>query len=262
MTNGIILTIDLTEPCGGSGISAAIKTAASLEGHAQTAVTGVAVQNHHKVTDFHAVPPQIVLGQIHAALDTYKVGAILVGLLPDIDTINAVGALLEKLNRSIPVIVDPIIASRDGRRFLDKAAVDALKRYVFPYADLLMPNITEAEILTGQSIQDAAVLEHVAEMLLTLGPRNVFLKGFGLSEGDITEIYVDERRTEVFNSKRLTDKPVHGVGATLAAAAAVLVAQGNTPRQSVTNARIYLENCIRRALAQGSDTITLQHFVH
>jgi len=242
--SGIILTIDASDSCSGSGINAAIRTAAALGGYAQTAVTAVSVQTPERVVGIFPVPPRVVADQIRAALSTYKVGAILIGLLPNKEMINAVGDLLDSLKTPPPIIVDPIMASRQGQRFLDKDAIDALKRRILLKADLLMPNVYEAEALTGETIKDDTVMEHAAEMLLTLGPRNVFLKGSVLGIDQIYEIYVDDRRTQVFTRNRIEGKQTHGAGSVLAAAVATLVAQGNTPRQSVTNARGYLENVI------------------
>ncbi|NBX67076.1 MAG: bifunctional hydroxymethylpyrimidine kinase/phosphomethylpyrimidine kinase [Proteobacteria bacterium] len=260
MTNGVILSIDASDPTGGSGINAAIKTAAALGGYAQSVITGVTVQTLEQTLGIHPVPPTVVTDQIRAALTSFPVNAILIGLLPSEAIIDAVADALEKLSSRPPIIVDPIIASRDGKKFLDKPAVDALKRRIFVMADLLLPNITEAEILTSIPIIDEPSMEKAAEMLLTLGPRNVFLKGDSLSTEQIYEIYVDDRRTQVFNRDRIESKRTHGAGATLAAAVATLIAQGSTPRESVTRARSYVENAIRNAPDLGSENGPLGHF--
>jgi len=251
----------MSDPCGGSGINAAIKTVAALDGYCQAAVTAVSVQTPDAMLGIWPVPAAVVIDQIRASFTSFKVGAILLGLMPSKDIIDGIGDLLDNLNPKIPVIVDPIISSRDGKRFLDKPAIDAFKRRILIHADLLTPNVMEAENLTGLTIKDEATMEHAAEMLLTLGARNVFLKGGDLGMDKIYEIYVDDRRTQVFESERLVSKKTHGAGATLAAAAAIMVAQGMTPRESVTQARIYLEETIKGALDMGNENGPVNHFV-
>lgn len=261
MPNGIVLSIDMTDPSGGGGINAAIKTVHALGGYAQAAVTGVSVQTPDQMLGIWPVPAAVVVDQIRAAFTSFSVSAILIGLLPNKDIIDGVGSFLDNLNPRIPVLVDPVIAARDGKRFLEKSDIDALKRRILIHADLLMPNIKEAETLTGLTIRDPQAMEHAAEMLLTLGARNVFLKGDGLIQDRIYDIYVDDRRTQVFESPRLQSKKTHGAGTTLAAAAAIMVAKGNTPRESVTHARAYLEDAIRNAPDLGHECGPVGHIV-
>lgn len=251
----------MSDPCGGSGINAAIKTVAALDGYCQAALTAVSVQTPEAMLGIWPVPAHVVVDQMRAAFTSFKVGCILLGLLPGKDTIDGVGDLLDNMSPKIPVIVDPVISSRDGKRFLDKPDVDALKRRILIHADLLTPNVAEAENLTGLTIRDKTTMEHAAEMLLTLGARNVFMKGGDLVMDKIYEIYVDDRRTQVFESERLASKKTHGAGATLAAAAAALIAQGNSPRDSVTQARVYLEETIRGARDMGNEIGPVNHFV-
>lgn len=245
MTDGIILSIDATDLLGHAGVNAAMATSARLGAHARTAVTGVGVRTEDQTLGIYPVSGAVVSDQIRAALTSSTVGAILIGLLPTREIVDAVGDALEKLDKRPPLIVDPILASRDGKKFLDKAAVDALKRRILVMADLLMPNIPEAEGLTGLSVHDEATMEHAAEMLLTFGPRNVFLKGNTLTLDQTYEIYVDERRTQVFTGERYAERPLYGAGAILASAVSIYIARGSTPRQAVTDARGYLENLIK-----------------
>lgn len=253
MSNGVILTIDVTDPCGGSGINAATKTAAALGGYAQAVVTGVTVQTPSEMLGVHHMSAVVVADQMRAAFTSFPVSAILIGLLPNQEIIETVADAIALLNPRPPIIVDPIIRSRTGQQFLDKNAVDALKRRILVLADLLLPNVDEAENLTGLHIYDEKTLEHAAEMILTYGPRNVFIKGDMLSTEQIYEIYIDERRTEVFNRERVESQRTHGAGSTLAAAVATLVALGNTPRESVRQARLYVEEAIRNAPNYGGE---------
>ena len=261
MSNGIVLSVDMSDPSGGTGINAAIKTVHALDGYCQAAVTAVSVQTPDAMLGIWPVPGAVVVDQIRAAFTSFEVGAILLGLMPSKDIIDGIGDLLDVMSPKIPVIVDPVISSRDGKRFLDKPAIDAFKRRILIHADLLTPNVMEAENLTGLTIRDEPTMEHAAEMLLTLGARNVFLKGGDLGMDKIYEIYVDDRRTQVFQSERLGSKKTHGAGATLAAAAAAMIAQGNTPRESITLARAYLEETIKGAVDMGGDFGPVNHFV-
>lgn len=262
--NGVVLSVDMSDPSGGAGVNAAIKTAHAFGGYCAAAVTGVSVQTPEQMLGIWPVPAAVVSDQIRATFTSFRVGCILLGLMPGKDIIDAVGDFLDNLNPRVPVIVDPVICSRDGKRFLDKPDIDALKRRILIHADLLLPNITEAENLTGLAVKDEAGMEHAAEMLLTLGARNVFLKGEAQGTGRIYEIYVDERRTQVFEGERVDTARTHGAGSTLAAAVAILVAQGSTPREAVTAARGYLHDAIRSAPdinADGSSAGPLNHFV-
>lgn len=250
---GTVLTIDMTDPTCGSGITAAVKTIHALGGYALSAVSAVTVQQPGKLTSIHKMPAQLISDQIRAALASFSVDTILIGMLPGHEAIDAIGDILDGLQPRCPVILDPVINSRDGYHLLEKLDVDALKRRLLIHADLLMPNLQEAESLTGLHIRDPETMEHACEMLMTLGCKSVFLKGETIYENRIFDIFMDDRRVQVFEGERLNSKRVHGAGSTIAAAVAVSIAQRMDPREAVARARAYLDDAIRNAPDLGNE---------
>lgn len=245
MTQQTVLCIDVTDPSGCNGLNAAIRTIHGLGGHAQTVVSAVTVQTPEQVLGLYKIPTNVVVDQMRAAFSSFPVGVVLIALVPDKDTIDGIADMLDSLETRPKVIIDPIIFSRDGKRFLEKDDLDQLKKRLIANADLLMPNLLEAQTLSGLTIDNEASMENAAEMLLTLGCRNVFMKGLGLTRKNIYDIYADDRRTQVFESEMITAKQTYGAGAILAAAVATKMAAGQTPRESVTQSRMYLEDMLR-----------------
>lgn len=245
-----ILCIGQSDSCAGTGIQADIKTAQAFGVYAATVVTAVCAQNTQGIQEIYPIPHEIVAEQIRVVAEDIAPLVVKTGMLVNEAVINAVGDYLDVIqDTEVRVVIDPVMTSRSGRVLLDKPAKDALKRRLLIRAEVLTPNIHEAEDLTGLSIRDLDEMMHAAEMLKTLGVRNVILKGGGLADAEVYDVIADARGVEVYATPRIPGKATHGAGTTLSAGLAAGLAQGMEVWDAFIRAREYLN----RAIAAGGD---------
>ena len=254
---GRVLVVAGSDSGGGAGIQADIKTITALGGYAMTAITALTAQTTEGVFGIHEVPADFVSDQIRLVLRDLGADCVKIGMLHRPDVIDAVADALQAEASGVPVVVDPVMVAKGGHALLTPDAVVSLRRRIVSMADVLTPNIPEAETLVGESeIQGSALAERVLE----LGPTAVLLKG-GHAEGPtVVDILVERRRDPyVLESPRITSTNTHGTGCTLASAIAVGFAQGLNVRAAVERARTYVQEAIRRAPGYGRGHGPLNH---
>lgn len=258
-----VLTVAGSDPSGGAGIQADLKTLTALGVYGAAAITAVTVQNTRGVSDVMAVPASVVAAQIDAVLGDIGADVVKTGMLGNIDVVRVVAARVERLN----LVVDPVILASDGRELLSPDGVRALLDELVPRAALVTPNVPEAERLTGVSIQTLDDAARAAERLLERGAAAVLIKGGHLPgealPGD-DERVVDLLRTldgeEVrFEGPRVRTRAGRGTGCTLASAIAAGIAEGWTLRDAIQRARDYVEAALRAAPPLGGGTWPLWH---
>ncbi|HEY5227747.1 MAG TPA: hydroxymethylpyrimidine/phosphomethylpyrimidine kinase, partial [Opitutaceae bacterium] len=171
-----ILSIAGSDSGGGAGIQADQRTIRALGGHALTAVTAVTAQDTRGIQAWEAVSPRILEAQILSALAGFRVAAAKTGLLPGAGAVRAAAAALSR-SRGLPLVVDPVLASTSGTRFLTDQGIRELKKRLFPLASLITPNWPEAELLTGLRVQSHAEAELAALALARECGRPVLVKG-------------------------------------------------------------------------------------
>ena len=170
------LTIAGSDSCGGAGIQADIKTMSALGCYAASVITAVTVQNTMGVSAVHAVPPEIVAGQIRAVMDDIKPRAVKVGMVNDIDTINAIADTLANYDIQ-HLVVDPVMVATSGARLMQDEAVEVFTKKLLPMASLLTPNVPEAEVLAGIPINDKDSMEKAAHIIHSKGCKALLIKG-------------------------------------------------------------------------------------
>ena len=175
-----LLIIAGSDPSGGAGIQADIKTALAFGVYAQTAITAVTVQDTTKVFSVNPVAPDIVRGQIEAALNDIGADAIKIGMLATADIAAAVADVLE--TNTIPLVLDTVLLSSSGTPLLDEAGVMILRKRLFRRAALVTPNLPETEALTGIYPSSEHRLRNAAMVFKMLGNEGVLFKG-GHGEG-------------------------------------------------------------------------------
>ena len=255
-----ILCIGMSDSSAGTGIQADIKTIQALGGYAATVITAVCVQNTVDVFDMYPIPEQIVEAQMKAVMDDFRPQIVKVGMLGSEAIINAVGDFLEaNADGNLQLVVDPVMVGRIGKMLLDKPARDALKRRLLIYADVITPNLREAQELTGLTIRDIDDMKHAAEMLMTLGCRSVIVKGGALSSDKIYNVYFDDHGAEVFDQPRFDSKATHGAGTTLSSGIAAGLAKGLRPKEAFVVAQLFLIEAIRSAEVIGSGFGPVNH---
>jgi len=247
------LTIAGSDSGAGAGIQADSRTIGAFGGHALTAITAITAQNTTGVLAWRAVPPDLIRLQIEAVLADFSVKAVKTGLLPGPEAILAVVAAL-KSHANLPLIVDPVIASTSGTRFLSGAGIRALRQKLLPRATLVTPNLPEAEALTGVRIRSAAGVERAALRLLETGCGAVLVKG-GHGRGATCRdcLMTSAGLLHWFESPRIATRNTHGTGCVLSAAIATALAAGVPLPHAVDGARRFLLQSLRsgRSLRWG-----------
>lgn len=235
-----VLAIGGSDPSGGAGIQADIRTITALGAYACAAITLLTAQNSGAVAAVWKVPGRRVRAQLETLLADVSVQAIKIGALGSQSTARAVAEVLEALPE-LPVVLDPVHRASAGPWLLDRGARRVLLERLVPRATLLTPNLLEAASLTGTAPpEDVAGMHDGARRLLGLGARAVLLKGGHLRPNEtegVVDIYADCSGVEELRGTRIAGGPFHGSGCVLASAAAVALARGETPFRAALAAR-------------------------
>ncbi len=256
---GRVLIIAGSDSGGGAGIQADIKTVTMLDAYAATAITALTAQNTEGVFGVLPIPPDFIRRQIEVVLDDIGADAIKTGMLHDATVIEAIAAALQKRAAGIPLVVDPVMVAKGGARLIDPDALEALKRLLIARADILTPNLPEAEILCGTTMSNTAEMRASGESLLALGCRAVLVKGGHLSGEIVSDVLVTNAGARVWESPRIATRHTHGTGCTLASAIAAGLAQGLDIESAVDRARIYVQRAIASAPGLGRGHGPLDH---
>jgi hydroxymethylpyrimidine/phosphomethylpyrimidine kinase len=256
---GRVLIIAGSDSGGGAGIQADIKTVTMLDAYAATAITALTAQNTEGVFGILPIAPAFIRQQIEVVLDDIGTDAVKTGMLHDAAVIEAVAAVLEERAAGIPLVVDPAMVAKGGARLIDPDALYALKRLLIARAEILTPNLPEAEILSGKEIATPAEMRAAGETLLSLGCRAVLVKGGHLSGDTVADVLVTPAGARVWESPRLQTRHTHGTGCTLASAIATGLAQGLDTETAIDRARAYVQKAIAGAPGLGRGHGPLDH---
>jgi hydroxymethylpyrimidine/phosphomethylpyrimidine kinase len=241
-----VLTIAGSDSGAGAGIQADARTIHALGGYACTAITAITAQNTRGVAAWRAEPPAMITAQIEAVLADFDVRAIKTGLLPGAGVVEAIARVLAT-RREIPLVVDPVIGSTSGTRFLDDAGLRALKKSLLARATLMTPNWPEAVVLAGRRINSFAEAEAAAKLLAAEFNCAVLVKGGHAPEKNLCRDVLVTRNGRVrwFESSRVATRNTHGTGCVLSAAIATGLAQGESIEAAIARARIFLHRALR-----------------
>jgi hydroxymethylpyrimidine/phosphomethylpyrimidine kinase len=257
-----VLTIAGSDSGGGAGIQADLKTFAALGCYGTSAITAVTAQNTLGVTAIHPVPPHIIAAQITAVMDDIKPSAIKIGMLPDSDTVQMVADILRQY-KDVPIIIDPVMASSTGTLLTTTAAISAMCIELFPLATLITPNIQEAAMLTGESIDTVEQMKKSAVQLLEFGSYAVLIKGSHLNEQTITHRYADKNNNQFeLQSSFVDSQNTHGTGCTFSAAMSAYLARGETLEKALHLAEEFVHEAIfeGQQVKTGKGSGPLNHF--
>jgi hydroxymethylpyrimidine/phosphomethylpyrimidine kinase len=252
-----ILVIAGSDSSAGAGLQADLKTAQALGIYAQTAVTAITVQNTRGVRAVQVLAPDLVRGQIAAALEDIGADAIKIGMLGNGDVAAAVADALEQT--SLPLVLDPVLLSSSGAPLLDAAGVEILKSRLLPRATLLTPNLPEVEALIGIDAGSDHGIRNAAQAFALLGCEAILFKG-GHGDGVmVRDVLVNGGTQAAFQSPRQETRHTHGTGCTLATAIACGLAQGWTLTDAAGHAHAYVQDAIRAAPGLGAGHGPLHH---
>lgn len=236
------LTIAGSDSCGGAGVQADVKTMSALGCYAATAITAITVQNTLGVTAVHAVPPEIVAGQIRVVMDDIRPRAVKVGMVNDTATIIAIADVLKDYDVE-HIVVDPVMVATSGSRLMQDDAVEVFCKQLLPLATLLTPNIPETEVLSGITVSDKESMDSAALRILQLGCSNLLVKGGHLEGKKIDRLYGEEEREYV--GENVVTRNTHGTGCTLSSAITSFLAQGLPVDEAIGAAKEWLTKALR-----------------
>ncbi len=255
----IALTIAGSDSCGGAGIQADIKTFQALGVFAMSAVTAVTVQNTQKVFAIQEIEPRLVHDQIVCLFEDTPIHAVKIGMVASVELIEAIAKALESVQPP-PIVLDPVMISKSGYALLKQQARQALIEKLFPLAEVVTPNIHEAEALLGTPIADVAQMETAARRIAQLGARKVVVKGGHLGGHLATDVAFDGHEVQHFSTARIDTPHTHGTGCTFSSAIAAMLARDIPFFQAVQKAKQYINGAIAHALPIGKGHGPTHHF--
>jgi hydroxymethylpyrimidine/phosphomethylpyrimidine kinase len=257
-----VLSIAGSDPGGGAGIQADLKTFAALHCHGLTAITALTVQNSRGVYDVHLVPPDFVAAEIAALFDDCEIAAVKISMLGSAAIAAAVSDVLAR-RRPPFIVLDPVRAASTGANLALDGLAGALIEHLAPVADLVTPNLAEAAWLTGLPMPPSlAGMEIAAKELHRRGFRSVLIKGGHLDAAHSDDIYFDGTAAKVFAGRRVATRNTHGTGCTLSSAIASYVAQGLAPVEAIEAAKLFVTRALEASdrLKVGTGPGPLHHF--
>ena len=261
----VICSIAGSDSSAGAGIQADLKAAAAHYGcHAATVITAITAQNTLGVQAAYQLPTEIVRAQIASVFDDLDVGVVKTGMLGDTEMI---GAVADELRRRRPrwIVVDPVMISKTGFPLLAEDAVQSFAEQMLPLADLLTPNVHEAEALTGLTVRTLEDAKRAGQALRERGAAAVLVKGGHLDEAPATDVLVSGDGVELFQGEWIETKHTHGTGCTYASAIAARLNhdfhydEGDLSG-AIESAKLWLTEAIRLGYPIGAGVGPTRHF--
>ena len=255
----IVLVFAATDPSGGAGIQADLKTFSAFRVFGTSVVTAVTAQNSVGVQGVFELPPEFVARQIDSVLSDIGASAVKIGML---STAGIAGTVAERLqaHRARAIVLDPVMIAKSGDLLLQPDARAALVREVMPLAEVVTPNLHEAAALAGIPVATEADMEEAARRIHALGARTVLVKGGHLKDS-ATDVLWDGRALTRFPAERIDSPNTHGTGCTYASAIAAGLARGDGLVAAIERAKAYVRAAIRAGFQPGRGVGALRHFV-
>lgn len=242
-----VLTVAGSDPSGGAGLQADLKTIGALGGYGMAVVTALTAQNTHGVDAVHAIPADFVAAQCDSLIADVRIDAVKTGMLASAAVTDVVCEFVRSgLSRGTCVVVDPVMVSTSGHRLMAPDALDAMRRLV-GCASIVTPNLAEAAALLGEAeAGDERAMVTQGRRLLDLGVGAVLMKGGHLA-GDPVDVLISADTVERFPQQRVMTRNTHGTGCALSAALATMRPQLGSWSQAVAAAKTWLTEALRQA---------------
>ncbi len=254
----VALTMAGSDPSGGAGIQADLKTFEAHGVYGMAVLTALTAQNTLGVRGFEVVSSAFVRQQIDAVMEDIGTDAAKTGMLASAAVMEAVAAAVTHHGIDA-LVVDPVAASKHGDPLLEREALTALREVVVPLALVATPNLGEVELLTGVTVEGVDDLERAGDAMVELGCRWVLVKGGHLPGPQAVDLLTDGRHREWYPGPRLDSRDTHGTGCTLAAAMTARLAAGDDLVPAVRAAKDYLTGALRRGVRIGAGIGPVDH---
>jgi hydroxymethylpyrimidine/phosphomethylpyrimidine kinase len=239
-----VLSIAGSDSGGGAGIQADLKAFAACGVHGMTAVTAITAQNTIGITAIHPVPPSLIVDQVRAVQEDIGVDAVKIGMLGDLDSIQAVAQALDLLAPGTPLVLDPVLVAESGAELLAPSARGGLIDLLLPRATVATPNLPEARSLVRASETQAP--DQLVRAVQALGPENVILTGGHREQA--TDLFFDGRELIEIPGQRHPDGAAHGSGCTHSSVLAARLAWGDDPLTAARTAKRMAAEAVRDGL--------------
>ena len=252
----VALTIAGSDPSGGAGIQADLKTFHQLGVYGEAVITLLTVQNTVRVSRVEVMPAALVAEQIAGVLEDIPPLAAKTGALGSAEVVGAVADAAQSFD--FPLVVDPVMFSKHGAALMAEDARTALIERLMPLAFLITPNTPEAEAMSGIAIRGRDDMKRAAQRIRELGGRNVLIKGGHLS-GPSTDLLYEGADFFEFPSERIETRHTHGTGCTFSAAITAELAKGSALRLAVARAKTFITEAIRTSPGLGHGSGPVNH---
>ncbi len=253
----VALTIAGSDPSGGAGIQADLKIFHQFQVYGEAAITLLTVQNTRGVTRVEPAPAEIIRQQVEAVISDIPPQAAKTGALGGVEQVEVVAAMAAAF--PFPLVVDPVMTSKQGARLLTNEAESAIRTRLLPHCALVTPNIAEAEVLSGSTIDDLTGVEEAVRRIAQLGPGAVLVKG-GHLEGAPIDVLYFRGAIHRLRGKRVPTQHTHGTGCVFSAAITALLAHGLALPDAVRSAKQFIQRAIETAPGLGSGPGPVNHF--
>ncbi len=253
----VVLSIAGSDSSGGAGIQADIKTIIANGCFAETAITALTAQNTLGVRDILNVTPEFLENELDAIFEDIRPDAIKIGMVSDKNLIKSIVKKLKQYNAK-NIVVDPVMVATSGSKLLSDDAINTLINELIPLADIITPNIPEAEVLSGIKINNINDMERAIKIISKLGSKSVLLKG-GHMINDANDLLYYNNELTWINGKRINNNNTHGTGCTLSSAIASNLAKDYDIVTSIKRSKYYLSNCLMQMLNLGSGSGPMDH---
>jgi len=244
------LTIAGSDPSGGAGIQADIKTFSRLRVYGMAVVAAMTAQNSLGVSSVAEVAPDFVGQQLDAVFTDIRPGAVKTGMLLSASVIDVVAQKVKQYGiRNL--VIDPVMMSTSGATLMNPGAITVFRRTLLPLALLTTPNSHEARALTGKTINTIAEMKQAAIEIHGMGAAHVLIKGGHVEGDDATDVLFDGKEFSTFQSSRIATRNTHGTGCVLSASVAAYLALGESVKEAVGLGKEFVTAAIRNALQIG-----------
>lgn len=253
----VILSISALDSSALRGVEADVKTALKLNTYCTVATTCVTSQNTQRSISRLALSSSMVYDQIKAASEDFHIGCVKIGLISNINQAKAVKDALDKYFNDVPVVLDPVIASKFGHIYTDSETLDYIKDHIFTKVTLITPNMKEAEVLSGLKVTTVMEMMSAAQKLHDSYGISVLITG-GALEGELKDVLVIDGVEKIIDRKRV-DRQAFGLGATVSTAIATYLAKGYTMEEAVRFGLEYLQMCLNERINLGKNEGAIWH---
>ena len=253
-----VMTIATSDSGAGAGIQADLKTFAALGCYGTSVLAAITAQNTRGVYAIAEVPEEVIIAQIDVVMEDVGAAAAKTGMLFSASIIGNVADRIEAWGLS-KLVVDPVMVAKSGDHLLQPNAVETLKRELLPLAMVVTPNIPEAEVLSGQKIEDDRQARDAARTIHASGPDFVVITG-GHRAGSPTDLVFDGQGFTEIEGRRVDTSNTHGTGCTFSAAIAAHLAHGETAPRAIERAKEFITAALEASYAIGEGHSPVNHF--